>query len=51
MEKHKCELICVNESYIDSDSTSGKLSEWIIMSIAQYYVENLARESLRGLKV
>ena len=43
-----CQLLCVNGE--NNKTASGKLSEWINISIADYYVKNLSREVIRGLR-
>ena len=49
MEDHHCKLISVVAAE-DNDTPIGELSNWINMSVADYYIQNLSREVLRGLR-
>ncbi len=49
MKDVDCELKCANGDS-DENNPSGKLSNWILMSLSQYYIENLKREVVRGLR-
>ena len=49
MEDHHCKLTSVVAAE-DNDTPIGELSNWINMSVADYYIQNLSREVLRGLR-
>ena len=48
LEHHDCRLICVNG--MNDETPSGKLSEWINIALSEFYVKNLSREVIRGMK-
>ncbi|MCI5582222.1 MAG: recombinase family protein [Anaeroplasma sp.] len=48
LESLDCQLLCVNGG--NSQTASGRLSEWVNISIADYYVKNLSREVIRGMR-
>ena len=48
LELHDCRLICVNG--MNDETPSGKLSEWINIALSEFYVKNLSREVIRGMK-
>lgn len=49
MSDYNCELYVVKENG-DVNTPSGQLSAWILMSLAEYYIKNLNREVIRGLR-
>ena len=49
MSDYDCELYVVKET-ADVNTPSGQLSAWVLMSLAEYYIKNLHREVLRGLR-
>ncbi len=49
MSEYNCNLRCVNGDS-EYETATSKLSSWILMSLSEYYSDNLKREVIRGLR-